>query len=90
MLELTLQCGIPSRKEKVWRESYFSGRQNQYDYRHYKASSDFPDGLEITTTADTSRVTKSQVANLENSIISGVILVVLVLFVFLDYATLFL
>ena len=38
---------------------------------------------EITTTADTSRVTKSQVANLENSIISGVILVVLVLLFFL-------
>ena len=36
----------------------------------YMASSDYPDALEITTTADTSRVTKSQVANLENSIIS--------------------
>ena len=49
----------------------------------YKSSADYPESLDITTTADTSRVTKSQVANLENSIISGVILVVLVLLFFL-------
>ena len=49
----------------------------------YKSSADYPESLDITTTADTSRVTKSQVANLENGIISGVILVVLVLLFFL-------
>ena len=49
----------------------------------YTSSADYPESLDITTTADTSRVTKSQVANLENSIISGVILVVLVLLFFL-------
>ena len=49
----------------------------------YTSSADYLESLDITTTADTSRVTKSQVANLENSIISGVILVVLVLLFFL-------
>ncbi|MGB3617373.1 MAG: efflux RND transporter permease subunit [Catalinimonas sp.] len=43
----------------------------------------FPDDLEITITNDQSRSTKSQLSNLENSIISGVILVVLVLLFFM-------
>ncbi len=43
----------------------------------------FPTGLKITTTNDQSKQTRSQIANLENSIISGVILVVLVLLFFL-------
>ncbi|MGB1247242.1 MAG: efflux RND transporter permease subunit [Chitinophagales bacterium] len=43
----------------------------------------FPKDLEVTITNDTSRQTKIQVENLENSIISGVILVVLVLLFFL-------
>ena len=42
-----------------------------------------PDNVFITITNDTSRFTKSQVENLENSIISGVLLVVLVLLFFL-------
>jgi multidrug efflux pump len=43
----------------------------------------FPEGLEVTITNDQSKMTRSQVDNLENSIISGVILVVLVLMFFL-------
>jgi len=43
----------------------------------------FEDDLTLTITNDTSLQTKLQVANLENSIISGVILVVLVLLFFL-------
>ncbi len=43
----------------------------------------FPKNLEITITNDMSDQTRSQVANLENSIISGVILVVFVLLFFL-------
>ena len=43
----------------------------------------FEDDLDVTITNDTSLQTKLQVANLENSIISGVILVVLVLLFFL-------
>lgn len=43
----------------------------------------FEDDLAVTITNDTSLQTKLQVANLENSIISGVILVVLVLLFFL-------
>lgn len=43
----------------------------------------FPDGLEITTTNDLSGKTKTQVSELENSIIFGTILVVLVLLFFL-------
>lgn len=43
----------------------------------------FEDDLTVTITNDTSLQTKLQVANLENSIISGVILVVLVLLFFL-------
>ncbi len=42
-----------------------------------------PDDLKITITNDQSDITRSQLANLENSIISGMILVVLVLFFFL-------
>jgi len=49
-----------------------------------KAKEDkFEADLEVTVTNDTSLQTKLQVANLENSIISGVILVVLVLLFFL-------
>lgn len=49
-----------------------------------KAEKDkFEDDLTVTITNDTSLQTKLQVANLENSIISGVILVVLVLLFFL-------
>ncbi len=43
----------------------------------------FPDGLKITITNDQSTHTRNQISNLENSIISGVILVVLVLLFFL-------
>jgi multidrug efflux pump subunit AcrB len=43
----------------------------------------FPDGLDITITNDNSRYTKNQVSNLENSIISGVILVTLTLLFFM-------
>lgn len=43
----------------------------------------FPEDLEIKVTNDTSRITKMNVENLENNIISGVILVVLVLLFFL-------
>jgi multidrug efflux pump len=45
----------------------------------------FPEDLEITITNDQSKDTRSQVDNLENSIISGVILVVLVLMFFLGF-----
>lgn len=43
----------------------------------------FPDDLDITITNDNSRYTKNQVSNLENSIISGVILVTLTLLFFM-------
>ncbi len=43
----------------------------------------FPDNLEISVTNDLSGMTQKQVSNLENSIIIGVILVVLVLLFFL-------
>lgn len=43
----------------------------------------FPDGLKISKTLDQSDQTKDQVSNLENNIISGVILVTLVLLFFL-------
>ena len=44
----------------------------------------FPDDLEIVITNDQSKNTKLQLDNLENSIISGVILVILVLMFFLN------
>lgn len=44
---------------------------------------EFPENLEISITNDQSDMTRSQVSNLENSIISGIILVVLVLLFFL-------
>ena len=44
---------------------------------------EFPENLEISITNDQSDMTRSQVGNLENSIISGVILVVIVLLFFL-------
>ena len=44
----------------------------------------FPQGLDITITADQSKQTRMQLDNLENSIISGVILVILVLMFFLN------
>ncbi len=47
------------------------------------AKEKFPADLSVKTSNDTSRQTRSQVDNLENSIISGVILVVLVLLFFL-------
>lgn len=43
----------------------------------------FPKALQVSITGDQSRQTRAQVANLENSIISGVILVVLILLFFL-------
>ncbi len=43
----------------------------------------FPEGLEITITNDQSKQTRMMVSNLENNIISGVILVVIVLLFFL-------
>jgi len=43
----------------------------------------FPDALNVQLINDTSKITRSMVSNLENSIISGVILVVLVLLFFL-------
>jgi len=43
----------------------------------------FPQDLDITITNDQSKVTRSMVANLENSIITGVILVTLVLMFFM-------
>ncbi|MGA0303363.1 MAG: efflux RND transporter permease subunit, partial [Schleiferiaceae bacterium] len=43
----------------------------------------FPDNLSVTVTNDTSEQTKTQVADLENSIIFGMLLVVLVLMFFL-------
>ncbi len=48
-----------------------------------KKSGALPKGLRITTTNDQSVQTRNQLSNLENSIISGVILVVLVLLFFL-------
>ncbi|MEX2513345.1 MAG: efflux RND transporter permease subunit [Cyclobacteriaceae bacterium] len=45
----------------------------------------FPNDLEVTITNDQSKVTRSQVDNLENSIVSGVILVILVLMFFLGF-----
>ncbi len=42
-----------------------------------------PDGVEVTITNDNSRYTKNQLSNLENSIISGVILVTLTLLFFM-------
>lgn len=42
-----------------------------------------PSGLKVTITNDQSKLTRNQISNLENSIISGVILVVLVLLFFL-------
>ncbi|WP_439484047.1 efflux RND transporter permease subunit [Cyclobacterium plantarum] len=45
----------------------------------------FPEDLEVTITNDQSKATRSQVDNLENSIVSGVILVVLVLMFFLGF-----
>lgn len=45
----------------------------------------FPEDLAVTITNDQSKATRSQVDNLENSIISGVILVVLVLMFFLGF-----
>lgn len=45
----------------------------------------FPEDLQVTITNDQSKATRSQVDNLENSIISGVILVVLVLMFFLGF-----
>lgn len=44
---------------------------------------EFPDALTVTITNDQSKQTRNQISNLENSIISGVILVVLVLLFFL-------
>lgn len=46
-------------------------------------SNRFPNDLSITITNDSSRYTKNQVSNLENSIISGVILVTLTLLFFM-------
>lgn len=43
----------------------------------------FPDAMQVTITGDQSKDTRNAVSNLENSIISGVILVVLVLLFFL-------
>jgi len=43
----------------------------------------FPEAVEVSVTNDTSKMTRSMLANLNNSIISGVILVVLVLLFFL-------
>lgn len=48
-----------------------------------KAKKELPKDLEITITNDTSTQTESMLSNLQNSIISGVILVVLVLLFFL-------
>ncbi len=45
----------------------------------------FPDDLTITITNDQSKFTKSMVANLENSIITGMILVVVVLMFFMGF-----
>lgn len=45
----------------------------------------FPEDLEVSITNDQSKATRSQVDNLENSIVSGVILVVLVLMFFLGF-----
>lgn len=45
----------------------------------------FPEGLEVSITNDQSKTTRSQVNDLENSIIFGVILVVLVLMLFLGF-----
>lgn len=45
----------------------------------------FPDDLQITITNDQSKFTKSMVANLENSIITGMILVVVVLMFFMGF-----
>jgi multidrug efflux pump subunit AcrB len=50
---------------------------------HAKTSGRLPSDIELTITNDMSFQTRDQVSNLENSIISGVILVVLVLLFFL-------
>jgi multidrug efflux pump subunit AcrB len=48
-----------------------------------KAEGRFPSDVEVTVTNDQSKFTRSMVSNLENSIIAGVILVVLVLLFFM-------
>lgn len=48
-----------------------------------KAEKEFPQDLKISITNDTSKQTESMLSNLQNSIISGVILVVLILLFFL-------
>ncbi|GGZ37746.1 copper transporter [Echinicola pacifica] len=48
-------------------------------------STHFPPGLKVSITNDQSKATRSMVANLENSIISGVILVIVVLMFFLGF-----
>ncbi len=48
-----------------------------------KKANSLPDGLNITITNDQSEMVKKQLSNLENSILMGVIFVVLVLFFFL-------
>lgn len=48
-------------------------------------SNRFPEDLEITITNDQSKQTRMQVSDLENSIISGIILVVLVLMFFMGF-----
>ena len=48
-----------------------------------KAEKEFPHDLKVSITNDTSKQTESMLSNLQNSIISGVILVVLVLLFFL-------
>lgn len=56
---------------------------NERDQKNYTGIIPGSDKLNITITMDQSDQTRDQVANLENSIISGVILVVLVLLFFL-------
>ncbi|AGA80608.1 efflux RND transporter permease subunit [Echinicola vietnamensis] len=45
----------------------------------------FPSDLKVSITNDQSKVTRSMVANLENSIISGIILVIIVLMFFMGF-----
>lgn len=64
-------------------ENLIEASEAVYEIIAKAKKNDFPEGLEITTTNDLTGKTKTQVSELENSIIFGTILVVLVLLFFL-------
>ena len=64
-------------------ENLLIATEKIYDVIEKAKVTNFPDDLTISITNDQSDITRNMVTNLENSIISGVILVVLVLLFFL-------